>query len=116
MPRYATCPKVGRLSRQACNQPFVVEGRRIISQGITEVINLRVEQNPQLINEDAVHVASHHLIRPKRRFPEIHLNESYAHRPNIGRVATRSTSTFDKQLWCPKLIGRCFAATLRYSK
>ena len=63
---------------------FLVEGRWIISHGISEGVNLLVKQDPQLLNKDFFHVASLNLIMPKRRFPDIHHNDSYAHRPYMS--------------------------------
>ena len=63
---------------------FLVEGRWIISHGISEGVNLLVKQDPQLLNNDFFHVASLNLVMPKRRFPDIHHNDSYAHRPYMS--------------------------------
>ena len=101
-----------RLLKLARRHLFV-EGQRIFSQGIIESINFRLKQYLQDLNKNVIHVASPHLLTAKGHFPEIHLNEGYAHRPNIGRVAAGSNIFLDKQFCCPLLIGRCLAATLK---
>ena len=62
-------------------------------------------------SQNVINVASPRLITPKGQGPEIHLNDGYTHRPNIGRVAAGSKLLPDEQFRCHILIGRCLAAT-----
>ena len=102
-----------RFLKLATSQLFA-EGRRIFPHVIIEKTNIRPIQYLQHMNKNLIHVTSPRIITPKREGPEIHLNDGYAHRPNISRVAAGSIIFLDKQFWCPILIGRYLAVTRKY--